>query len=93
VFALGDCASLRGAAHPRSGLYSVRHGEALAANLRRLFGEEPLRPYRPQKHGLVLLSCGNRYALAGRGGWSAEGRWVWHCKDWIDRRWVRSLAV
>jgi len=93
VFAVGDCATIRGASHPRSGLYSVRHGEVLAGNFRRILAEEPLRPYRPQRSGLILLSCGNRYAIASRGGWSAQGRWVWRWKDWIDRRWVRSLAV
>ena len=93
VLAAGDCATLRGAEHPKSGLYSVRHGEMLALNLRNLISERPLQPYRPQKKGLMLLSCGNRYAVAGRGDWSAEGHWVWRWKDWIDRRWVRSLAV
>jgi len=93
VFAVGDCATLRGASHPKSGLYSVRHGEVLAENLRNLVEERPLRAYKPQRRGLLLLSCGNRYALASRGGWSAEGRWVWRWKDWIDRGWVRRLAV
>lgn len=93
VFAVGDCATVRGAEHPKSGLYSVRHGETLALNLRNLVSEKPLKPFRPQKSGLVLLSCGNRYAVAGRGDWSAGGYWVWRGKDWIDRRWVRSLAV
>ncbi len=93
VFAVGDCATVRGGEHPKSGLFSVRHGETLAANFRKLVAEEPLAAYRPQKRGLMLLSCGNRYAVAGRGDWSAEGHWVWRWKDWIDRRWVRSLAV
>jgi selenide,water dikinase len=93
VFAVGDCATVRGASHPKSGLYSVRHGEALVDNFRRLLAEEPLAPYHPQQRGLLLLSCGGRYAIASRGGWTAEGHWVWRWKDWIDRRWVRSLAV
>jgi len=93
VFAVGDCATLRSGAHPKSGLYSVRHGETLARNLRNLVADKPLKAYRPQKRGLVLLSCGERYAVAGRGGWAAAGRWVWRWKDFIDRRWVRSLAV
>ena len=91
VFAVGDCATVRDAPHPRSGVYSVRQGALLAENLRRLARGEPLKGYRPQRRALVLISCGRRYAIAQRGGWSAEGWWVWRWKDWIDRRWVRRL--
>jgi pyridine nucleotide-disulfide oxidoreductase family protein len=92
VFALGDCATLQDAPHPRSGVYAVRHGEALIENLRRLLAGAPLEPYVPQKKALVLLTCGARHAIAQRGAWSAQGRWVWWWKDRIDRRWVRSFA-
>jgi pyridine nucleotide-disulfide oxidoreductase family protein len=91
VFALGDCATLRDTPHPKSGVYAVRHGEALLQNLRRLVGGAPLEPYVPQKKALVLLSCGARYAIAERGAWSAQGRWIWWWKNRIDRRWVRSF--
>jgi selenide,water dikinase len=91
VFAVGDCATLRDAAQPRSGVYSVRQGEVLAENLRRDVTDQPLARYRPRKGALSILSCGGRYAIAERGGWSAQGRWVWRWKDWIDRRWLRSL--
>jgi len=91
VFALGDCATLRGAPHPRSGLYAVRHGESLVENLRRLIAGTPLEPYVPQPKGLVLLSCGARYAIAQRGTWSAQGRWVWWWKNRIDRGWIASF--
>ena len=91
VFALGDCATLRDAPHPRSGLYAVRHGESLVENLRRLVAGTPLVPYVPQPKGLVLLSCGARYAIAQRGTWSAQGRWVWWWKNRIDRGWIASF--
>jgi pyridine nucleotide-disulfide oxidoreductase family protein len=91
VFCIGDCATLRGAAHPKSGVYAVRHGEALVENLRRLFSGSALEPYVPQKRALLLLSCGARYAIAERGGWTAQGRWVWWWKDRIDRKWVASF--
>jgi NADH dehydrogenase FAD-containing subunit len=91
VFAVGDCATLQDAPHPKSGVYSVRHGEMLHGNLRRLMQEQPLAAYRPQPRALTLLSCGGRYAIAQRGSWSAEGAWVWHWKNRIDRRWLRSL--
>jgi selenide,water dikinase len=93
VFALGDCATLRDAAHPKSGVYAVRHGETLVENLRRLFGGAALEPYAPQKKALLLLSCGARYAIAERGGWTAQGRWVWWWKHRIDRRWIASFRI
>lgn len=92
IFALGDCATLRAAPHPRSGVYAVRHGEALSENLRRLLAGAPLQPYVPQKRALILLTCGARYAIAQLGAWTAQGRWVWWWKDRIDRGWVRSFA-
>jgi len=91
VFALGDCATLRDAPHPKSGVYAVRHGEALLSNLRRFLVGAPLEPYVPQKKALVLLSCGARYAIAERGGWALQGRLMWRLKDRIDRRWVASF--
>jgi pyridine nucleotide-disulfide oxidoreductase family protein len=91
VFAIGDCATLHASPHPKSGVYAVRHGEALTENLRRLFTGTPLAPYAPQKKALLLVSCGARYAIAERGAWRAQGRWVWWWKDRIDRRWVASF--
>ena len=91
IFALGDCATLESSPHPKSGVYAVRHGELLAANLRRLFAGLPLEPYEPQKKALLLVSCGARYAIALRGAWRAQGRAMWWWKNHIDRRWLRSF--
>jgi selenide,water dikinase len=91
VFAVGDCATSRDIATPKSGVYSVRQGETLAENLRREVTDQPLGRFRPRRGALSILSCGGRYAIAERGFWSAQGRWVWHWKDWIDRRWLKSL--
>jgi len=88
VFAVGDCAALDEA---KSGVHAVRHGMLLAQNLRRLVAGEALEPYRPQPRALLLLTCGARYAIATRGGWSAEGRLAWWWKNAIDRRWLRRL--
>lgn len=91
VFAAGDCATLRNAPHPKSGVYSVRHGEILDENFRNVVAGAPLARYTPQAKSLVLISCGGKYAIAERGSWTAEGAWVWRWKNWIDRRWLRSL--
>jgi selenide,water dikinase len=93
VFAAGDCATLQSQPLPRSGVYSVRQGETLVASLRNMArGEAPVA-YRAQPHALVLVSCGRRYALAQRGGWSTQGRWVWWWKNHLDRKWIASLTA
>jgi selenide,water dikinase len=93
IFAVGDCATLRDSPVPKSGVYALRQGQALVRSLRRLAQGQPAPAYRPQRHALMLLSCGRRYAIAQRGDWSAEGRWVWWWKDLVDRRWIKSLTV
>ena len=89
VFALGDCAAL---GEPKAGVYAVRHARVLEQNLRNLVLRQPLVQYEENRPALMLLSCGRRYAIASRGTWSAQGRWVWWWKNWIDRGWIRRLA-
>jgi NADH dehydrogenase FAD-containing subunit len=72
-------------------VFAVRAGPPLALNLRRFVAGGALQAHTPQKRSLNLLSCGERYAIATWGAWSAEGRWVWWWKDRIDRRFVRSF--
>jgi selenide,water dikinase len=92
VFAAGDCATLRDAPQPKSGVYSVRQGATLDENLRNVVARAPLERYAARARALALISCGDKYAIAERGSWTAEGAWIWRWKDWIDRRWMRSLA-
>ncbi|MDD2924209.1 FAD-dependent oxidoreductase [Rhodoferax sp.] len=90
VFAAGDVCTRMDRPHARSGVYAVRAGAPLAHNLRAvLAGIEPSR-YQPQDKTLNLLSCGNRYAIASWGNWSAQGHWVWWLKNWIDRGFIKK---
>ena len=92
VFAAGDSATLRDARHPKSGVYAVRHAPVLAANLVNLLQGRQMTDYAPQSRQLALISCGAKYAIASRGGWSAEGAWVWRWKNWLDRRWIARFS-
>jgi selenide,water dikinase len=90
VFAAGDCAALVGTPREKAGVFAVRAGPPLAENLRRrAYGAAP-KPWRPQRRHLALISTGERYAVASRGWFKAEGAWVWTLKDRIDRRWMRQ---
>lgn len=90
VFAAGDCAALVETPREKAGVFAVRAGPPLAANLRHHARGEPLKPWHPQARHLALISTGERYAVASRGVFKAEGAWLWRVKDWIDRRWMRQ---
>lgn len=93
VFAAGDVASRVDVARPRSGVYAVRAGPPLEANLRLRLGGGALLPYLPQPRSLNLLACGDRSAIASWGEWSLQGAWVWRWKDKIDREFVSRYRV
>ena len=88
VFAAGDMVAFDPSPIPRSGVYAVRAGPALAGNLRATLLGTPLRAYRPQRHALTIVSTGEPYAVLTRNGLVAGGRWAWWLKDRIDRRFV-----
>ena len=91
VFAAGDVSSRTDRALARSGVYAVRAGPVLAHNLAASLNGTALRPHQPPAHTLNLISCGKGFAIASWGRRSAQGRWVWWLKDWIDRRFVSRL--
>jgi selenide, water dikinase len=91
VFAAGDTIAFSARELPKSGVYAVRAGPALADNIRRTLTGRSLRRFRPQREALYLVSTGERHAVGTRNGLVVEGAWVWRWKDWIDRRFMRKF--
>lgn len=93
VFAAGDAAGMIESPRAKSGVMAVRQGPFLVENLLRAATGSPLMPFSPQAAWLSLISAGGRYAVASRGNWSTEGRWVWYWKKWLDTSFVRRYTV
>ncbi|MCC6193091.1 MAG: FAD-dependent oxidoreductase [Burkholderiales bacterium] len=93
VFATGDCAAQLDHPRPKAGVFAVRQGPPLAANLRRAAHGLALKRHVPQRHALALVSTGDRHAIAVRGPFVAEGDWVWRWKDRIDRAFMAKYAL
>lgn len=88
VFAAGDSAAFTPAPLPKAGVYAVRQAPILTKNLIATLNKQPLHPFKPQHHFLSLLTTGGRHAVASRGSLFAQGKWVWHWKNHIDRKFM-----
>ncbi|WP_136644901.1 selenide, water dikinase SelD [Tabrizicola sp. YIM 78059] len=92
VFAAGDCATIRGAARPKAGVFAVRAAPVLHANLRAALAGKTLRRFRPQSDYLKLVALGAQEAVADKWGLSLAGGRIWRLKDRIDRQFIEKVA-
>lgn len=90
VFAAGDVAAVVNHPRPKSGVFAVRQGMPLAANLRKALLSRDLKPYNPQHTFLSLITTGDKRAVASKGKWCLKGRMMWFFKNWIDRRFMKK---
>lgn len=93
IFAAGDCAHLTHAPRPKAGVFAVRQAPVLLHNLRATITGRghAMRPYRPQKAYLKLISLGAQSAVADKWGGRLSGPWVWRWKDRIDQRFMQQF--
>ncbi len=94
VFAVGDCAEMTEDPRPKAGVYAVRQAPVLLNNLRAALSDgSGLKPYRPQKDYLKLISLGEKSALAERFGVTLSGPLLWKWKDHIDTTFMRKFET
>jgi NADH dehydrogenase FAD-containing subunit len=92
VFAAGDVSTRMDCTLARSAVYAVRAGPVLFHNLSAAISGSALKSHEPPVSSLNMLSCGERYAIASWRNYSAQGRWVWWLKNWINRRFMAQYA-
>ncbi len=93
VFAAGDVATMVNHPRPKAGVFAVRQGKPLYANLQRALQQQPLQPFVPQKEFLILIGLGDRTAVASRGAIGlGAAAWIWQWKDRVDRAFMAQFA-
>jgi selenide,water dikinase len=92
LFAVGDCAHMDQSPRPKAGVFAVRQAPILYDNLQATLSGQRLRPFRPQKDYLKLISLGTQRAVAEKWGLSLSlpGLWTW--KDQIDQQFLDRLS-
>jgi len=89
VFAAGDAATMLDHRRPKAGVFAVRQGPALAANLRAAMTGQEIKPFATGARYLALISAGRRTAVGFWNGFSWQGEWAWKWKDRIDRKFMQ----
>lgn len=92
IFAAGDCAHLSDNPRPKAGVFAVRQAPVLLDNLVAALSGGPMRPYKPQRDYLKLISLGEKSALAEKWGRAFSGPILWRWKDRIDRLFMDKLS-
>lgn len=90
IFGGGDCISFGPEGLPGYGVYAIRQGPILFANLLAAVRGDRLRRFEPQSRNLYILGLGGGRGLGIYGRLVWEGRSAGRVKDLIDRRFVRE---
>jgi selenide,water dikinase len=92
VFSAGDCAHFTSKPLAKAGVYAVRQASTLFHNLCTSLKDDDngseLMVYQPQLRFLSIINMGNQYALGQRGSFVFSGRWLWHYKQYLDKKFM-----
>lgn len=92
IFAAGDCCFFLPRPLPKAGVFAVRQGPVLAANITALIlNQSALTKYFPQSPFLTILVSGDNKAIAAYKNFVFQGRWAWRLKDYIDRKFMKRF--
>lgn len=91
IFATGDVATMQ-TPLPKAGVFAVRQGQPLFANLQRITTGQSLQSFLPQQRYLSLIGLGNQQAIATWGNiCTRPSQLLWWWKDRIDRRFMSQF--
>ncbi len=92
IFAAGDCCSFNPKPLPKAGVFAVREGPILLANITALInGSSNLSNYQPQSNFLTILVSGDKRAIASYRNFAFEGFLAWKLQDFIDLRFMKRF--
>lgn len=91
IYGAGDCIAFAPRPLDRVGVYAVRQGPILYANLQACLSGAPLTAFRPQHRYLSILNLGDGRGVAVRGAFVYNGRLAFRLKDFIDRMFMRRF--
>jgi selenide, water dikinase len=92
IFATGDIATMPEQPRPKAGVFAVRQGQPLFANLQRVTTGQSLQSFQPQQRYLSLIGLGNQQAIATWGSiCTRPSRLLWWSKSRIDRRFMSQF--
>lgn len=93
VFGGGDTVSFGRDGLPGFGVYAIRQGPILFANIRAAATGGSLRTFEPQRRNLYVMGLGDDTGLGIYGGLVWRGRSARFVKDYIDRRFIEEYRV
>jgi selenide,water dikinase len=93
VFAAGDVCAMTQSPRQKAGVFAVRSAPYLFKNLHAAFTQKTMQPANLQTDFLSLVSLGDKQAVGQRNGISFSGKWVWHWKDRIDRKFMELFST